>query len=240
MPGLWLLGREGPLTADRHIGAARNQERVPYGQLMSSRTFIGCVLIGFLAYWLVTIAVVWLSAYLEKGLGYSASEVGWIVTIAPLCQIVLMPGICSLSELLTRNGASSRRARGLVAALSVLVAGLMTMLLPLSEGPVLPILCTALAFLVGNLIFYLGPVMIAELTSVEQRGAMLGIYNAMFTLAGPLAPVVMGIIIDAETSAAEGFRVAFIATGACATAGALLSLVLINPEADLRRMAQRA
>jgi MFS transporter, ACS family, D-galactonate transporter len=161
-------------------------------QLMSSRTFIGCVLTGFLAYWLVTIAVVWLPAYVEKGLGYSASAAGWIVTVPPLCQIVLMPSICSLSELLTRNGASSRLARGFVAAVSVLVAGLMTTLLPLSEGPVLPILCTALAFSVGNLIFCLEPVMIAELTSVEQRSAMLGINNAMFTLAGPLAPVSWG------------------------------------------------
>ena len=235
-----LLGREGPLTAHSPIGAGPNQQRFPYIQLISSRTFIGCVLIGFLAYWLVTIAVVWLPAYLEKGLGYSASEAGWIVSLPPLCQIVLMPSICSLSELLTRNGATSRLARGFVAAVSVLVAGLMTTLLPLSEGPVLPILCTALAFSVGNMIFCLGPVMIAELTSVEQRGAMLGINNAMFTLAGPLAPVVMGVIIDRGAVAAEGLRVAFIAAGACVTAGALLSLVLINPEADLRRMAQRA
>ena len=80
--------------------------------------------------------------------------------------------------------------------------------------------------------------MIAELTSVQQRGTMLGINNAIATLAGPLAPMVMGFVIDAGSNAVHGYRTAFVVAGACVTAGALVSLALINPEADLRRMAQ--
>jgi MFS transporter, ACS family, D-galactonate transporter len=237
---VWVLfGREGPLVHDRDDGTVRHEGRVPYVQLLTYPTFIGCVLISFSAYWLLTIAVVWLPAYLEKGLGYSPTQAGWIVTLPPLCQIVLMPGICALSELLKVRGASSRLSRGSVSVVSVLIAGSMTMLLPLSPGPALPILCTMLAFSVGSLIFSLGPVMIAELTPVRQRGAMLGINNAIVTLAGPLAPVCMGLIIDARASVADGFRIAFILAGACVTAGALVGLVLINPEADLRRTAQR-
>lgn len=237
---VWVLfGREGPLVTDSENGAVRHERRVPFFQLLTYPTFIGCVLISFSAYWLLTIAVVWLPAYLEKGLGYSATQAGWIVTLPPLCQIVLMPSFCTISELLKGRGASSRLSRGLVSAVSVLIAGLMTMLLPFSHGPVLPILCTMLAFSVGNLIFCLGPVMIAELTPVRQRGAMLGINNAIVTLAGPLAPVCMGLIIDAGASVADGFRIALILAGACVTVGALVSLVLINPEADLRRTTQR-
>ncbi len=196
---IWIpLGREGPLLTSTAggAGATRNEARVPYGQLLIRRTFIGCVLIGFSAYWLLTIAVVWLPAYLEKGIGYSPTQAGWIVTLPPLCQIVLMPCICKFSEILKRRGFSSRLARGFISVVSLLLAAFMTLLLPLSRGPVLPILCTALAFSVGSFIFCLGPLMIAELTPVRQRGAMLGINNAIITLAGPLAPVSMGWIID--------------------------------------------
>jgi hypothetical protein len=48
--------------------------------------------------------------------------------------------------------------------------------------------------------------MIAELTPFPQRGAMLGINNAIITLSGPLAPVCMGLIIDAGESVADGFQ----------------------------------
>ncbi|MBV8522514.1 MAG: MFS transporter [Acetobacteraceae bacterium] len=190
------------------------------------------------AYWLLTIAVVWLPAYLEKGRGYSAAQTGWMVTLPPLCQILLTPTVCWISELLRRSGLSSRLSRGFVSAVCVFIAGLMTTLLPLSHGPVLPIVCTALAFSAGTIIFSLGPVMIAELTSVQQRGTMLGINNAIATLAGPLAPMVMGFVIDAGSNAVHGYRTAFVVAGACVTAGALVSLALINPEADLRRTAQ--
>jgi ACS family D-galactonate transporter-like MFS transporter len=237
---VWVLfGREGPLVTDGEEGAVRNQRRVPYSQLLTYPTVIGCVLIGFSAYWLLTIAVVWLPVYLEKGLGYSPTQAGWIVTLPPLCQIVLMPSICRISELLKGRGASSRLSRGFLSAVSVLIAGSMTVLLPLSHGPVLPILCTTLAFSVGSLIFCLGPVMLAELTPVRQRGAMLGTYNAIVTLAGPLAPVCMGSIIDTGANVPDGFRIAFIVAGSCVAAGALVSLALINPEEDLRKRVQR-
>ncbi len=80
--------------------------------------------------------------------------------------------------------------------------------------------------------------MVAELTPPPQRGAMLGINNAIVTLAGPLAPVCMGLIIDAGVSVADGFRVAFLVAGGVMTLGSLVGLMLINPEADRNRLAQ--
>jgi MFS transporter, ACS family, D-galactonate transporter len=88
---LWVLfGREGPLAADTgdETSVPGSERCVPYRQLLTCRTFIGCLLVGFSAYWLLAIAVVWLPAYLEKGLGYSPTQVGWIVVLPPLCQIV--------------------------------------------------------------------------------------------------------------------------------------------------------
>ena len=238
---VWVLfGGEGPLVTNSDVsaGALGSGRRVPYRQLLTCPTFIGCVLTGFSAYWLLAVALVWLPAYLQKGLGYSPTQAGWIVALPPLCQIILMPSICRLSEVWKSRGAPSRLSRGLVSSVSLLLAGCMTVVLTLSLGPVLTVLCTSLAFSVGNLIFCLGPVVIAELTPFPQRGAMLGINNALITLAGPLAPVCTGLIIDAAESTADGFRLAFLVAGCVATIGSLVGLVLIDPEDDLNRLAQ--
>lgn len=233
---LWMaLGREGPLAADATFDPAAVPLRFHYARLLTGRTFIGAILAGFAAYWLVTTAVIWLPAYLQRGLGFSTRETGWIMTLPALCQIGLMPGICRLSEIMKGRGATSRLSRGYVAAMSVLLAGILTMLLPQTRGSILPILCVALAFSIATPIFSLGPVMIAELAADGQRGAMLGIYNAVVTLAGPLAPVIMGMIVDTGTNEVAGFRTAITVTGGTVAAAALAALLLINPEAELRR-----
>lgn len=182
--------------------------------------------------------MIWLPAYLQHGLGFSAREAGWIVALPALCQIIFAPGICWLSQSLKARGASSKLARGSVGALSVLVAGMLTVILPLARGAVLPILCVALAFSIATPIFSLGPVIIAELVPDTERGAMLGMLNAVFTLAGPLAPVLMGMIIDAGSNEVAGFRLAVMTMGGCVVAAALAGLLLINPEAELSRCSQ--
>lgn len=89
------------------------------------------------------------------------------------------------------------------------------------------------------MIFVLGPVLIAEVTPIGQRGAVLGISNAITTLAGPLAPAVMGVIVDLGADPADGFRTAFAVGGTVVIVGALAGFALIVPEADHARFAAR-
>jgi MFS family permease len=81
--------------------------------------------------------------------------------------------------------------------------------------------------------------MVAEVTPVGQRGAMLGINNAVATTAGIFAPIVMGMVVDVGTNTADGFRTGFMIAGVLVVVGALIGLLLINPEADIRRFAER-
>ncbi len=238
---VWLIvGRDGPLGTTVTSAAARNRGNVPYRTLLASRTVIGIQMIGFCAYWLLTLAVVWLPAYLGEGLGYGQAAIGWIVTLPALCQIVLVPAVCMVSQRLKRRGVSSRAARGGVTSACVVTAGLLTMLFPVMPTMVLPIACMAIALSVGNVIFVLGPVMVAEVTPVGQRGAMLGMTNALITLAGPLAPIAMGALVDLGADPVAGFRTGFIVAGAVMACGGLAGFLLMNPEADRRRPGAKA
>lgn len=210
---------------------------IPYARLLTCRTIVGQALVAFAAYWLVTLAVVWLPAYLTKGGGFTSTETGWIVTLPALANIVLVPGVCALSEWLKRRGLSSRTARGGPACVGLFAAGLLAFALPLVSGVILPIVCVALAFSLGSPIFSLGRVMVAEVTPAEQRGSMLSISNAVATLAGPLAPVLMGVVVDTGTNAVAGFGTGFMLTGAGIAIVAVIAMFLIDPDADRARLA---
>lgn len=229
-------GAEGPLTASSH-GVA-DGVRIPYRDLLTCRTVLGSFVIGFAAYWLLVLAFVWLPAYLNRGMGFTPREASWIVTLPSLCQLLTQPAICAGSERLNRAGISSRLSRGVIGSGCVVLAGLLAAAMPYAPGTILPILCVAIAFSIGSVVFALGHVVVAEVTPSSQRGALLGINNAVATLAGITAPFVMGEMVDVGHSAAAGFRTGFLTTGLCVAAAGLVGMALIDPEADRKRFAR--
>jgi ACS family D-galactonate transporter-like MFS transporter len=233
-----IVGREGPL--EQATGARRlDDDRLPYWRLLTCRTVIGNFIVGFSAYWLLTLGIVWLPNYLHLAAGYDVTTVGWLVTLPSLLQIVAIPLLCAVSEKLKRKGVSSRVSRGLIGAGSVFVAGILTFALPFAHRELLLIVCLTGAFAVGSTTFTMGAVLVAELTPVSQRGAMLCINTAVSTTAGVFAPITMGIMIDHAASSVVGFRMGFMVIGALVAAASLLGAMLINPEADIRRLSRR-
>ena len=234
----WLmLAREGPLATDDKVAASADEPeaRLSYRRLLGCRTMVGVQIVGFSAYWLLTLAVVWLPAFLTQAFGYTPIQTSWILMLVSLGQIAILPGMSAFSDHLKRRGVPSRLACGSLACASTLAAGLIMILLSQSGGSVPVIACTVIAFSLGNVIFVLGPVLVADVTPVRQRGAALGIVNAVATLAGPLAPSVTGMILDASIGAADGVRHALLLAGVFVILGALAGFVLINPEADRDR-----
>jgi MFS family permease len=84
-------------------------------------------------------------------------------------------------------------------------------------------------------IFMLGSTMVGEISPVAQRGALLGITNSIHTLAGLIAPVVMGILVDVGADPSLGFRTGFLVAGVLVATLGAVAAGLIHPEADLSR-----
>jgi MFS transporter, ACS family, D-galactonate transporter len=228
----WLaLAREGPLAPTNTI-IGGPEAHLSYRRLLSCRTVIGIQAVGFFAYWLLTVAVVWLPAILNQAFGYTPVQAGWIMMLVALCQIVLLPVVSALSDRLQQRGVTSRLACGWVACGSTVAAGLLTLLLSQAEGSAATILCAALAFSLCSVIFVLAPCLLAEVAPIRQRGAVLGVNTAITTLAGPLASAVMGMVVDVGPSPAAGFRTALLLAGTLVILGGLAGFFLIDPEAD--------
>src|SRR3974390_720810 len=89
----WLvLGEEGPLV--QTAATAKAESRIPYLQLLTSRTFVGCCAATFGAYWALSLGLTWFTPFIVDGLGFSQQQAGFI-SILPWvfgAVIVLLTG----------------------------------------------------------------------------------------------------------------------------------------------------
>src|SRR3984957_2230288 len=162
-----LLGKEGPLGETK---AVTSEARIPYFQLLTSRTFVGCVAATFGAYWALSLGLTWFTPFIIKGLGFSQQQAGFI-SILPWvfgAAIVLLTGW--LSQVLMARGVSTRGARGVLGAAPLIVGGAILATLPYIDGTGLRIATLVVGSgLCGSIYVVCGP-MIGEFTPVSQRG----------------------------------------------------------------------
>ena len=115
----------------------------------------------------------------------------------------------------------------------------------LMQSVLSPVISTSLYFVVfgaaiGSTIYVVIPMIVSELTPQPQRAGMLAIVNSVVTVAGVLAPLVMGSIIQSAASPVAGYERGYVILGAFMIAGGLIGLLFIRPEADRKRLAARA
>src|ERR1043166_4422565 len=74
----WMIwGEEGPLVPAAVPGGAQ-ETKIPYFQLLTSRTFIGCVAATFGAYWALSLGLTWFTPFIVQGLGFSQQQAGFV------------------------------------------------------------------------------------------------------------------------------------------------------------------
>ena len=234
----FLLGKEGPLVSTAEQIA--NEPRIPYFQLLTSRTFIGCVAATFGAYWALSLGLTWFTPFIVQGLGFSQKDAGLISVLPWVCgaTVVLLTGW--ISQVMLAKGYTTRGARGVLGAAPLVVGGCILAVLPHVSGAGLQIaLLVAGSGLCGS-IYVVCPPMLGEFTPVSQRGAVISIYGALYTLAGILAPITMGSVIKAASSPLAGYMTGFTINAVILIASGLLGLLLLWPNSERARLAAHA
>jgi MFS family permease len=231
----WLiLGKEGPLAQTAAMAA--NEQRIPYFQLLTSRTFIGCVAATFGAYWALSLGLTWFTPFIVKGLGFSQQQAGFI-SILPWvfgATVVMLTGW--ISQVMLTRGFTTRGARGVLGATPLIVGGSILLLLPhVVPGPLMIALLVVGSGLCGSIYVVCAP-MIGEFTPVSQRGAVIAIYGALYTLAGILAPAVMGSVIQSSATMLDGYMTGFTINAVIMIASGLLGLLLLWPNTERARL----
>jgi MFS family permease len=235
----WLvMGREGPLVQTVAMSAA--DPRVPYFQLLTSRTFIGCCAATFGAYWALSLGLTWFTPFIVKGLGFTQKDAGWISVLPWVfgAAIVLLTGW--ISQVMLTRGYTTRGARGVLGSVPLIIGGLILAVMPHVDGAGLQIALLVVGSGLCGSIYVVCPPMLGEFTPVQQRGAVIAIYSAIYTLAGFVAPFVMGAVIQRAAVPLDGYMTGFIINAAVMISSGLLGLLLLWPNTERAKLLAQA
>lgn len=229
----FLLGREGPITETVSDNA---NERVPYAELLLSRTFIGCCAATFGAYWALSLGLTWFTPFIVSGLGFSQKTAGYISILPWIfgASIVLLTGW--VSQVLVARGVSTRNARGVLGSAPLVLGGIILLLMPSVKDPTWQIITLVVGSGVIGPIYVVCAPMLAEFTPTSQRGAIISIYGAIYTLAGIVAPFVMGSVVQKAAVLHDGYMTGFMINGTILIISGVLGLLLLWPNSERERL----
>jgi MFS family permease len=229
-----LLGKEGPLAETSTATAA--EPKIAYSQLLTSRTFVGCVASTFGAYWALSLGLTWFTPFIVNGLGFSQQQAGFI-SILPWvfgACIVLLTGW--ISQVMLARGYTTRGARGVLGSAPLVLGGSILAVLPYVHGAGWQIAILLVGTGLSGSIYVVCAPMIGEFTPVSQRGAVIAIYGALYTLAGIIAPYVMGNVIQRAGNMLDGYMTGFTINAVILVSSGLLGLLLLWPNTERARL----
>jgi MFS family permease len=235
----WLaLGKEGPLEDTKALAA--NEPKIPYVQLLTSRTFLGCVIATFGAYWALSLGLTWFTAFIITGLGFTQQQAGFI-SILPWvfgATIVILTGW--ISQVMMARGYSTRISRGVLGSVPLIIGGLILASMPHVQGATLQLALLVIGSGLCGAIYVVCPPMLGEFTPASQRGAVIAIYGALYTLSGIIAPYVMGKVIQGAGSMLDGYMTGFTINAVIMVGSGVVGLLLLWPNTEKARLMRGA
>lgn len=230
----FVFGKEGPLVSTAAV--VTDEQRIPYWRLLTSRTFIGCVAATFGAYWALSLGLTWFTSFIIEGLGYTQQQANFISILPWVFGAVVVILTGWISQLMLARGFTTRGARGVLGSVPLIVGGCILATLPhVAPGPLMIALLVVGSGLCGS-IYVVCPAMLGEFTPVSQRGAMIAIYGALYTLSGILAPQVMGSVIQHAGAVMAGYMTGFTINAAIMVGSGVFGLLLLWPNTERTRL----
>lgn len=230
-------GETGAEPAGSPAGDSRlSGRRVPFARLVLTGTFLGALAGSAAAYWSLSLLLTYANPYLTEALGYASGTASTLYALPWAAAGLVLVGQGLLTRRLMLRGVSTRWARGGVGGVCLLVAALFTVLFVHATDGAAQILCLCVAFSMSGMMFTVSMTVCGEIAPPEQRGSVLGAYVAVASLAGVLAPPVMGRLLDGAATKADGYTTGFTVMAVVLAAGGLLALWLIRPGRDAARL----
>jgi len=209
LSAIWLMPWLGMTRSRSTQGPAPHATREPpYLTLLRKRELWGAAIGQFALNYPYFLLVSWLPIYLVKAHGYSIASmavlVGAVYALSTLCS--LLAGYCS--DRWMEAGASANRVRkSMILASGVISLGCML------AGAYGSLRITIIALLIYPLANGLAAVSIfaigQTLAGPSAAGKWIAVQNSLGSMAGIVAPIITGVIIDST----GGFEPAFLVAG---------------------------
>ncbi|MEE4496203.1 MFS transporter [Streptomyces sp. BE230] len=240
----WIFGGgEGTLGGARPQASAAISalpDRLPYRKLLGTGTIVGLLVLFFTTYWSIAVKVSWLPLYFREGLGYTAKETGTLVALPYAAAAALQIVVGVASAMLSKRGASSRAARCLLASALAGVGGLSTIGFAQLDRGIPQLLLLVIGASLTSAGYGVAFAAVSDVVPAKQRGGIMGVIVAVYSVGGIIAPLILGGLIDSAATPAEGYSHGFTVIGVLAVVGAVVAALLTNPERDAAKLSKWA
>jgi MFS family permease len=234
-----VIGGEGPYAAAAasHDAPAASPN-VPARLLWLDPTVIGVIIMSTMSYWIVGISATWLPPFLQLGLGYKPTDVGWIISAIYMFQSPLLLSGSWITQVLQRQGWSLRACLGNASGLALGIAGCALLLSIVTSGA-LQLVCVAIAFAAPSLTTIFGPVALGAVAPAAQRGRLIVVIYSGNAASALFSNALTGWIVgEAGSNSALGYAHAMTFTAGILIVGAVAAFALIFPERTIARFAK--
>ena len=230
----YFIGKEGPLVEPPAV--VNMSDRVPYSKLLLSRTFFGCVIAVFGAYWTLSLAITWFVPFMVKGLGFEQS-LGSNLSVLPWAvgAITVISG-GFLSTALVARGVSSKVARAMLGTLPLAIGGIIMLFLPVSGGGWSAVILLMIGTGLTGPIYVVCAPMLGEFVPDSQRAGVIATFGSLYVCSGIIAPSVMGYLVQHGVTQLDGYYSGFQFAGGLQLVCGLLAMWLMAPAVDRARV----
>ncbi|MFD8569776.1 MFS transporter [Streptomyces sp. NPDC057694] len=233
---LWVTRREPGMRAGAATKERAEEEPDPNGDidvpltaLLRTGSFWGLALLSFAGYLISSLKVSWLPSFLHDGMGYSRETVGLLATLPYGLAIVVLLTAGLVSGRMLRAGRSARAARGLLTMGCLCFAGLaMIAFTQVPPGGVQLALVVA-AFSINSVAFSVAFAGAADFLPRRHRPGFFGCIIAVYSVAGIVAPWLLGVIVDAADTVSQGYADGFLVVGISICVFAVAGGLLLDP-----------
>lgn len=197
---------------------------IPWSRLWSTRSVWGLLLIRFITDPVWYYVLFWMFGYLQGQKGATMAQigrVGWIPFVAANVGGVALVGF---SDILARKTGSTMKSRkGTLMAVSMIAP--LCILLPHTNGLLLPLVLFSLLAVVGNTWLYMLSPIIAEAFPLGNIASIWGIVGAF----GALGTILFNFVVGYIPHTAKGFDALFLVLGLLYPLAALILHYSVHP-----------
>ncbi|WP_157847694.1 MFS transporter [Streptomyces violens] len=247
---VWLrYGKEGPLappvgrrrTPGPVSAAAGAAPGTPYRKLLLSGTWLAAALGSFAAYWTLSAGLTWSADYFQEVGGLSLRGASLLIMLSALSKggaMLAHGALVQRSVKRAKAGLPPRLAwsSGVQTGLVMILAGVAMVGFAATDVLWLKIVLLLGPMAVTDIILTVAATAVSRISPADRRGVTLGALTCVFALAGVLAPLVMGRIVDAGTTVASGYFGAYVLMAGLVTAAGVVVTLFLRPERDARRL----
>lgn len=196
--------------------------------LLASPTALFTTIAYVSSYVLVVWFPVWLPIYLVEAIKMTNTEMGFTVALVGIVSVGIYMGVSVLSDYLFKKSQNWRTGRVFIVSLSMALGALLFVSITIFQHPIWVITVLCLAKGLTYAIFPIGPtIMINEMP--ERRGLMTSILTSSGNMAGIVAPLVIGFIINLTGGSIMGYNYSIVFMAVIVLAASVLFAIFVKP-----------